>query len=138
MPPSLRVESQLTPEDAAAWLAKAQPVQGPPGGQLVWTDDMSIRLPPGRVVAEVVDFVLQATLRGVTDDEIELALAREFALNAGDAHIARDRTFGGLVRAASRNPLNRPAPDKDPIAFESFQRVEADRSLIARIYPEYA
>jgi len=42
------------------------------------------------------------------------------------------------VRAATRNPANRPAPDKDPIAFESFQRGEADRSLIARIYPEFA
>jgi hypothetical protein len=99
---------------------------------------MSIGLPPGRTVAEVVDLVLQATLRGTADEEIEIALAREFALNEDDAHLARDRTFGGLVRAASRNPDNRPAPDKDPIAFESFQRGEADRSLIERIYPQFA
>jgi hypothetical protein len=138
MQPSLRAERQLAPEDAAAWLAKAQPAQGPPGEQLGWTDDMTIRLPPGRTAAEVVDLVLQAALRGTAAEEIELALAREFALNEDDANLARDRTFGGLVRAATRNPANRPAPDKDPIAFESFQRGEADRSLIARIYPEFA
>lgn len=138
MQPSLRVEYQLTPEDAAAWLAKAQPAQGPPDEQLVWTDDMTIRLPPGRTAAEVVDLVLQAALRGTADEEIEFALSREFALNEDDARLARDRTFGGLVRAATRNPANRPAPDKDPIAFESFQRGETDRSVIARIYPEFA
>ena len=86
----------------------------------------------------MADLVLQAAHRGTAAEEIELALAREFALNEDDARLARDRTLGGLVRAATRNPANRPAPDKDPIAFESFQRTEADRSLIARIYPRFA
>lgn len=138
MQPSLSGEHQLAPGEAAAWLAKARPAQGPPDGQLGWTDDMTIRLPPGRTAAEVVDLVLQAALRGTAAEEIELALSREFALNEDDAHLARDRTFGGLMRAATRNPANRPAPDKDPIAFEGFQRGEADRSLIARIYPRFA
>jgi hypothetical protein len=138
MQPSLRAERQLTPEEAAAWLAKAQPARALSDDQLAWTDDMTIRLPPGRTPGELVDLVLQAALRGSAAQEIELSLAREFALNEDDARLARDRTFGGLVRAATRNPANRPAPDKDPIAFESFQRGEADRSLIARIYPQFA
>ena len=138
MQPSLRVDRQLTPDDAAAWLAKAQPALEPPDDQLEWTDDMTIRLPPGRTAADVVDLVLEAALRGTAAEEIEVILARELALSPDDAFLARDRTFGGLVRAATGNPQNRPAPDKDPIAFESFQRGEADRSVIARIYPELA
>ena len=34
-----------------------------------WTDDMTIPLPPGRTAADVVEFVLQAALRGTPDDE---------------------------------------------------------------------
>ena len=73
---SVQVEHQLTPEDAAAWLAQVQPAQEPSDDRLVWTDDMTIKLPPGRTVADVVDLVLRAALDGTAGEEIELALAR--------------------------------------------------------------
>jgi hypothetical protein len=103
-----------------------------------WTDDMTIPLSPGRTAAEVVEFVLQAALRDLPDDELERLLAAEFLLSPDDAALARDRSFGGLVRAATRNPENCPARDKDPLAWESFQRGTRDPSLIARIYPQFA
>jgi hypothetical protein len=103
-----------------------------------WTDDLTIRLPPGRTVAELVDLVLQSALRGVPAEEMNRLLGAEFRLSAEDAELARDRSFGGLVRAASRNPLNCPARDKDPLAWESFQRGTHDPSLVARIYPEFS
>jgi hypothetical protein len=103
-----------------------------------WTDDLRIPLPPGRTVAEVVEFVLQAILRGTSDPDTEQLLEAEFLLSADDASLARDRTLGGLVRAATRNPQNCPPQDKDPVAWESYQRGTRDPSLIARIYPQYA
>lgn len=103
-----------------------------------WTDDMTIPLPAGRTAAEVVEFVLQAALRGTRDSETERLLAAEFMLSEEDAALARDRSFGGLVRAATRNPANCPAQDKDPLAWESFQRGTRDPSLVARIYPQFA
>jgi hypothetical protein len=103
-----------------------------------WTDDMTIPLPPDRTAADVVEFVLQAALRGIPDDETERLLATEFLLSADDAALARDRSFGGLVRAATRNPENCPVQHKDPLAWESFQRGTRDPSLIARIYPQFA
>lgn len=103
-----------------------------------WTDDMTIPLPPGRTTAEVVEFVLQLALRGTPDRETERLLAAEFLLSADDAALARDRSFGGLVRAATGNPANCPAKDKDPVAWESFQRGSRDPTLVARIYPKFA
>jgi hypothetical protein len=47
-------------------------------------------------------------------------LIDEFGLSADDATLAWDRTFGGLVRASTRNRANCPPQDKDPIAWESF------------------
>ncbi len=103
-----------------------------------WTDDMTIPLPHDRTAAEVVEYVLQAALRGTPDTETERLLANEFDLSPNDAALARDRSFGGLVRAATRNPANCPDRQKDPLAWESFQRGSSDPSLIARIYPELA
>lgn len=103
-----------------------------------WTDDMTIPLPPGRTAAQVVEFVRQAALRGTPDGETERLLAAEFQLSAEDAALARDRSFGGLVRAATRNPANCPPQEKDPLAWESFQRGTHDPSLVARIYPQFA
>ena len=103
-----------------------------------WTDDMTIPLPTGRTAAEVVEFVIQAALGGTPDEVIEGRLAAEFALSPDDAALARDRSFGGLVRAATRIAANCPARDKDPLAWESFHRGMRDRSLVARIYPQFA
>ena len=103
-----------------------------------WTNDMTIPLPPGRTEAEVVEVVIQAALRGAPDEETEQSLAAEFLLSADAAALARDRAFGGIVRAATRNPENCPSQQNDPLAWESFQRATRDPSLIARIYPQFA
>ena len=81
-----------------------------------WTDDLTIQLPPARMVAHVVDFVLRSALRGTTAEEIDALLAAELGLSPDDAELARDRSFGGLVRAATRNPPNCPDAGTDPVA----------------------
>jgi hypothetical protein len=137
MQPSLRIAGRLSPAEAAALLAKARPAdpgQAPPIG---WTDDLTIAVPAGRSVAEVVDIVLQGASRGLPAEDIERSLVAGLGLNADDAALARDRALGGVVRAATRNPANCPPRDKDPVAFESYQRATADPSLISRIYPEF-
>jgi hypothetical protein len=104
-----------------------------------WTDDMTIPLPSGRTVADLVDAVLELTLRGTTAEQIEHRLVVDFALTSDDAWLACERTNGGLMRAATRNPLNCPPQDKDPIAGESFHRGSRDPSLVARIIePQFA
>jgi len=137
MRPTVRVDGQLTTEEAAARLARARPA---PRGELPigWTDDLSIPLRRGRTAAEVVDLALDAARRDLSAEEIVAALVREFGLSDDDARLAWDRTCGGLVRAASRNPGNCPAREKDPLAWESFQRGVRDPSVIARVYPEFS
>lgn len=97
-----------------------------------WTDDLTIRMPPNRTVAELVDFVLQSAIRGIQAERIVRRLAKEFGLSKGDAELACDRSFGGLVRAAARDPRNCPQQTKDPVAWESFRRGRSDPSLLAR------
>lgn len=101
-----------------------------------WTDDMTVQLPAGRTVAELVEFVLQSGLRGTAADEIDRLLVTEFRLSPDDAELARDRAFGGLVRAGTLNPMNSPDPGKDPVAWESFQRGTREPALVTRIFPE--
>lgn len=109
------------------------------GGRMQgWTDDLRIAMPPSRTIADLVDFVLQSAMHGVPAKRIVKRLAKEFDLSKHDAELAVDRSFGGLVRAATRNPLNCPPQDKDPVAWESFQRGSSDPSLVARIYPDLA
>ncbi|MFG1604800.1 hypothetical protein [Actinoplanes sp. NPDC049265] len=103
-----------------------------------WTDDMTITLPPARTIPEVVEFVLAATLRQVPPDQIAEALAADLGLSPDDAELAADRALGGLVRAATRTPDNRPDQAKDPVAWESFHRGIRDPSLVERIYPQFA
>jgi hypothetical protein len=102
-----------------------------------WTDDMNIPLPTGRTVEQVVDCVIQAALRGTPHDAVEQLLVDEFLLSPDDAALARDRTFGGIVRAATRNQENCPQREKDPMAWESFQRAWRDPSIVARIYANH-
>lgn len=103
-----------------------------------WTDDLTIPLPGGRTVDELADFVIQRALQGVPDQENERQMIEEFHLTASDAALVRDRVFGGIVRAATRNIANQPIQAKDPFAFASFQRASNDPSIIASIYPQYA
>jgi hypothetical protein len=103
-----------------------------------WTDDLTVPLPPGRTVAELVDVAVRAASDATPGVDVVRLLASEFALSLDDANFAYDRFCGGLVRAATRNPLNCPPSDKDPVAYESFHRGMADPSLIARVYPQFA
>jgi len=103
-----------------------------------WTDDLSIALPAGRSAEDVVDHVIRAARTGTPDDATERSLIDVFGLSPEDAALARDRTFAGLVRAATRNEANSPNREKDPIAWASFQRASRDPSIIATIYPQWA
>ena len=103
----------------------------------IWTDDMTIPLPPGRTVEELVDSVIQAAIGGTLDDTTEHALIATFGRSPEDAALARDRTLGGIVRASTRNPANCPARDKDPLAWTSYHRARQEPSIIATIYPQY-
>jgi hypothetical protein len=102
-----------------------------------WTDDMNVPLPPGRTVEDVAEFVIQAALRGTPDDTTEQLLGAEFAFSPEDAALARDRAFGGIVRASTGHSANRPDRTKDPIAWETFRRATNDPTIIARIYPQF-
>ncbi len=103
-----------------------------------WTDDMNIPLPQGRTEDEVVSLVLSLALNGVADEAIETELQVTFTLSPDDAALARDRVFGGVVRGATRNPANRTDPQKDPLAWISFQRAIDDPSIVARLYPQHS
>jgi hypothetical protein len=119
----------------AVWRSKGTETPNIPDG---WTDDMSIVLPPGRTVAELVEHVIQAALGQTPQDELARDVEARFGLSRDDAALALDRTFGGIVRAATRNPENRPSRDKDPVAWTSFHRATRDPSIIAALYPDFA
>lgn len=135
---SLTVEP-MTDAEAAGWISLVQPAVPPSASpdEMVWTDDMRVRIPAGRTVADVVDLVLWRAAEGRSSAEIEAALVTELGLSADDAALARDRAFGGIVRGGTRNEANRPSLVKDPVVHESFERALADPSLPARIYPEH-
>ncbi|HEY7223566.1 MAG TPA: hypothetical protein VH561_08165 [Micromonosporaceae bacterium] len=135
MRPTLRIDSQLSPDDAAARLAKARPAKFV---GTYHTEDLSVWLPPGHDVAELVDVVLRAALRDTPADDLERLLIDQFGMPPDDAFLARDRTEAGLVRAASRNPENRPDPAKDPVAAQSYRRALADPTLVQRLLPDLA
>ncbi len=102
-----------------------------------WTDDISIPLPPGLQVEDIVEVVLSSAIRNVPHEDVLGGLAA-LGLSAEDAALAYDRVLGGLVRAATRNPANTPSKEKDPIAHASFLRCQRDPSLIAAIRPGWA
>jgi len=128
----------MTDTEAAGWMDLVQPAAPPSASRdgIAWTDDMRVRIPAGRTVADVVNLVLSRAVEGRSGAEIEAALVTDLGLSADDAALARDRAFGGIVRAGTRNEANRPSLVKDPLAHESFERALADPSLPARIYPE--
>lgn len=86
-----------------------------------WTDDMTIPLPPGLAVEDIVELVLQARSEGVEYEKIIEKLA-SLGLSEEDACLAYDRTLGGRARAETGSMENEPQKDKDPIAWVSFHR----------------
>jgi hypothetical protein len=102
-----------------------------------WTDNMNVDVPPGRTIDEVVDFVIHAALGRTPDAQIEVGLRTTFGLSPEDAALARERVFGGIMRAATRNPANRPSRKKDRLAWESFGRAMSDAAIVVSLYPQF-
>jgi len=103
-----------------------------------WTDDMNVQLRDGVTNEDIVRFVIEAGISRADDGETERLLSNKFGLSAGDAALARDRVYGGIVRTATRNSMNCPIQAKDPMAWLSFQMCLADPAIIIKIYPQYA
>ena len=103
-----------------------------------WTDDLNIVIAEGRTADELADFVLQAATRHETTATMGQVLMKDFGLSQGDAELALDRVFGGVVRAATGAAANSPAKEKDPIAWASYQKCLKAPHLIAAIYPQFA
>lgn len=97
---------------------------------------MNISLPTDRTEAQVVDFVLAHVEAGITGEALVAVLQDEFQVTADDAGLAVDRVHGGLVRAFTGNPANRPDRSLDPLAWISFGRATDDPSIVARLHPE--
>lgn len=100
-------------------------------------NDLTVRLRGGRTVEEMVDRVIRNELSGTTNAVTDRELMSSFGLSADHAKLARERTIGGILRAA-RNPGSCPDRDRDPVAWASFRRATADPSIVARIIPPLA
>ena len=99
---------------------------------------MNIHLPDSVTYEELVDFVIAAGRAQTPDDETERQLIQNLGLDPDDAALARDRIYGGIVRAATKNVANRPDANDDPMAYISFQRATDDNAIIMDIFPQYA
>jgi len=88
-----------------------------------WTDDMTIAVPTGCSLDDIVDYVLQATIRRETPTSMVRHLTTEFGLTQGDAEVALDRTCGGVVRAATGRHENCPPREKGPNGVAEFSTV---------------
>lgn len=136
----------MSPAESDGWMARVKPESARGTSEAAfheslpadveWTEDLRVVLPSGRTVADVVDFVLAAADMADDAEVIEAGLANEFRLSAHDAALARDRTFGGIVRAGTGNSENEPSQVKDPIANESYRRAMADAGMPARYFPD--
>lgn len=97
-----------------------------------WTDDMTIVLGSGTIV-ELVDVIIDARIAGIDPERTLITIQERFRVSPDDAALAIDRTYGGIVRAKTKNPVNCPDQRKDPIAFESYERARRDSTLIERM-----
>jgi len=87
-----------------------------------WTDDMRIAIDPRRIEA-LVSFLIDGNVNFTDWKSMHKRLMQDFGLSESDAYLALDRVPGGMVRAVTGNPDNRPDPIKDPLAHMSFQRI---------------
>ena len=106
-----------------------------PGG---WTDDMTLVVPEGRTLDELVESVFRAAVSGENRPVIVHRIVTDFGITQADAELALDRVCGGAVRAATGQKVNRPRRDKDPVAWISYQRCLKHPELIASLYPQFA
>lgn len=87
-----------------------------------WTEDMRIAIAPAREEA-LVEFVFPALLAFASADETCRQIRERFDLSEDDAWLALDRIPGGIVRALTCNPQNRPNREQDPLAYIAFEKV---------------
>ena len=73
------------------------------------TDVVDSPLRGGLAPADLVDYVIAAALGATREAEIERGLVERFGISPDDAALVRDRTFGGIFRAATRIHENRAA-----------------------------
>ncbi len=98
---------------------------------------MTIPLPPERTVEEISAFVVQQAMAKVSGAVLARATESKFGLSPDDTDLVCDRVFGGVVRAATGSPANRPDPVKDPFAFASYERAKRHPEIIATLLPSY-
>lgn len=99
-----------------------------------WTDDLSVALPAGVALEEIVDAVLSGNAKG-TSSKTQLEALRSFGLALDDAELALDRVLAGVARARTTSPVNEPSAEKDPIAHLSYWRCRSNPSLLSAMLP---
>jgi hypothetical protein len=88
-----------------------------------WTDDVSVNLKQGKSYEELT-FILMDSIRNKGKLEAVLLICTdEFGLSNEEGELAIDRVQGGIIRAISCNPKNKPDKVKDPMAWYSFNKV---------------
>jgi len=88
-----------------------------------WTDDMRVSLRQGRKDSEAVTLVMDALMDRKDLTSLIPTMRDDFGMTEDDIILAFDRVQGGIVRAITGNPENRPSKRKDPLAWHSFQIV---------------
>jgi hypothetical protein len=88
-----------------------------------WTDDMSIDARHNGDVSKIVATVLAWFHEDVGYESAVELLQVSFGLSLDDAFLTMDRVPGGVIRAITGNPANRPNPKKDPLAYTAFNAV---------------
>ena len=78
-------------------------------------------MPAAWSMGQLVDFVLASMQRHVDSEEIVRGLMAS-GFSEQDAHVAIDRTVGGIVRARTPNRRDEPSRLKDPITWWSYHR----------------
>ncbi|WP_344134486.1 DUF2199 domain-containing protein [Luedemannella flava] len=102
-------------------------VMGQPSGYL------TLALPSGQTNTDLVDALARAVCRGASGDDIPAELTDGFG-QSDDGEFVFDRFNAGLIRAATGSEGSRPRREKDPIAWESFERGMANSSLLAKAH----
>ena len=88
-----------------------------------WTDDMRVQMRTDRKEIDLVAIVMKALINREDLKHLIQTMHDEFGLSEEDTALALDRIQGGIVRAITGNPKNKPDKKKDPLAWYSFQKV---------------
>ena len=91
-----------------------------------WTDDMSVDIPANKSIDELVQMIMKALLNFNDLDSLIKTICNDYNLSQEDADLALERIQGGIIRALTGNPVNKPDKIKDPMAWLAFQTVWKD------------